>query len=337
MKGTKQMTNQDLTLQNEMLETQLTSERQRAEIAELKNKLLVLQAKKASKLEDSLFSPALINHYKDVAQMLSKSEVVPKCYRGKPADVMVAMEMGYQLGFPVAQSLQDIAVINGRPSLWGDGLKALALNHPDCESIVEEPLYNGEQVIGYRCIVQRRGHAPHTKMFTIKDAETAGLWNKKGPWTQYPERMLQLRARSFAIRDMFADALRGIASADEMKDVSTPNNELNFIDGASSRVEPKEFDTQTDRLKSTIGMLHTEAKIAGDSVQDTQPAESEEPKKVLNDLIDEISQLMDEKDMDEERKKKAFEHYKISKLEELSHDQAKLFLLHMQRIQHVKI
>jgi len=35
------------------------------------------------------------------------------------------------------------------------------------------------------------------------------LWGKGGPWTNYPRRMLQMRARALCIRDSFADALHG--------------------------------------------------------------------------------------------------------------------------------
>lgn len=325
------MSNQELILKNELLEIQLTSEKQRAELAELRNELMLLQAKKASRLEDSLFSPTLIGHYKEVATMLSKSDVVPNCYKGKAADILVAMEMGYQLGFPVAQALQDIAVINGRPCLWGDGLKALALNHPECESIVEEPLYNNDKVIGYRCIVHRKGHSPHTKIFTIKDAEQAGLWGKKGPWTQYPERMLQLRARSFAIRDMFADALRGIKSAEEVED---------YIDAPSRRVEEKktEYNTQTEKLKAVLNIdpivSNNEVESANDAIEE-ETTSFKRPEKPS--LLKEIEDLMKEKDFDEDRRKKAFEHYNIERLEDLSIDQAKIFLNHMRNIKPQKI
>jgi hypothetical protein len=57
------------------------------------------------------------------------------------------------------------------------------------------------------------------RTFSQDDAKTAGLWGKQGPWSQYPKRMLQLRARGFALRDAFPDALRGIHSADESRDM----------------------------------------------------------------------------------------------------------------------
>jgi hypothetical protein len=54
--------------------------------------------------------------------------------------------------------------------------------------------------------------------FSVADAKRAGLWGKSGPWTQYPRRMLQLRARGFALRDAFPDVLKGLVTAEEAQD-----------------------------------------------------------------------------------------------------------------------
>ena len=206
---------QELTISQS---TELTIAKQETEILKLKLELEKTQAQKLSKLEDSLFSPKLFNHYKAVAEYLATTTMVPKNYIGKPGDIFVAMAMGYKLGLPIEQSLQDIAVINGRPCLWGDGLLSLVLNHPELDSIEDEPILDKQTIIGYICTVKRKGHEPHSKKFTLQDAQKAGLLGKAGPWTQFPERMLQLRARSFAVRDKFADALRGLRIAEIEKD-----------------------------------------------------------------------------------------------------------------------
>ena len=57
-----------------------------------------------------------------------------------------------------------------------------------------------------------------TRTFSAEDAKRAGLAGKSGPWTQYPDRMMQLRARAFALRDTFADKLRGINVREEVQD-----------------------------------------------------------------------------------------------------------------------
>src|SRR3989442_1378303 len=65
-----------------------------------------------------------------MSQFMAQSEMVPKQYRNKPADVLVGIQYGMELGFAPMQALQSIAVINGRPSVWGDGFLALIMCSP---------------------------------------------------------------------------------------------------------------------------------------------------------------------------------------------------------------
>jgi hypothetical protein len=76
------------------------------------------------------------------------------------------------------------------------------------------------------CRVQRQGYEPAETAFSVADAKRANLWGKAGPWSQYPARMLKHRARSFALRDQFGDALRGLRTVEEVQDdpVATARN-----------------------------------------------------------------------------------------------------------------
>tara|TARA_R110002020_G_scaffold37892_1_gene114463 strand:- start:30 stop:494 length:465 start_codon:yes stop_codon:yes gene_type:complete len=58
-------------------------------------------------------------------------------------------------------------------------------------------------------------------------AKKAKLWGKPGPWTQYPARMLQVRARAMALRDQFADVLSGIHIGEEVRDIPNGNGNGN--------------------------------------------------------------------------------------------------------------
>jgi len=144
--------------------------------------------------------------------------MVPKNYANKPDDTLVAMMMGAELRLNPIQSLQNIAVINGRPSIYGDALLALMQNHPAFGGITEA---FDEATMTASCTVWRKGGEQHTQVFSQADAQTAGLWGKQGPWKQYPKRMLQWRARGFAIRNQFADALAGLITQDEAEDLPT--------------------------------------------------------------------------------------------------------------------
>lgn len=151
------------------------------------------------------------------ADLAAASELVPKDYRNKPANVMIAVQMGSELGLSPMQSLQSIAVINGRPGVWGDGLIGLCRQSPLCEDIIETFEGAGESLTAV-CVAIRRGKQPVTSRFSVADAKRAGLWGKD-VWAKYPDRMLQNRARGYALRDAFPDVLRGLKTVEELRDI----------------------------------------------------------------------------------------------------------------------
>ena len=159
---------------------------------------------------------------------LADSDLVPKDFKGKPGNCLIAIQWGAELGLKPLQALQNLAIINGRPSLWGDAVIALVRSSPLCEYVIESDDGNTAT-----CRVKRRGEPEQTRTFSMEDAQAAGLRGKSGPWTQYPKRMRQMRARAFALRDVFPDVLRGLPVAEEVMDIP-PEKHM----GAADVVQP---------------------------------------------------------------------------------------------------
>jgi len=152
------------------------------------------------------------------SELVAKSDFAPKDFRGKPEACLLAIQHGAELGLSPMQSLQSIAVVNGRPTIYGDAANALVMASPVCEYVSETLDGDGDNMMA-TCKAKRRGSPSVTvSTFSVADAKKAGLWGKSGPWTQYPKRMLQMRARGFALRDAFADVLRGLVTAEEAAD-----------------------------------------------------------------------------------------------------------------------
>jgi hypothetical protein len=185
-------------------------------------------------LHKTSLEPTTIQEAMRFSEILASSTMVPRDFQGKPGNVLVAIQWGREVGLGPLQALQNIAVINGRPSIWGDAALALVRGHPDCASVQEGVDGEGDTRHGW-CEVTRRGEQPQRRTFSIADAKRAGLWGKSGPWTQYPDRMLQLRARGFAIRDVFPDALRGVLTREEAED--TPP-EPRHVENLAAAVAP---------------------------------------------------------------------------------------------------
>lgn len=157
-------------------------------------------------------APRTLAEALDFAKLVADSDLAPKDYRNKAGNVIIAVQMGAELGLAPMQALQNISVINGRPAVWGDAMLALVQQSGLMEWIEETD--DGDEAT---CRVQRRGYpTPTVATFSDDDAKAAGLLGKPGPWQQYRPRMRKLRARAFALRDAFADVLRGLCSAEEV-------------------------------------------------------------------------------------------------------------------------
>ncbi len=133
----------------------------------------------------------------EFAKVIASSDMVPKHYINKPGNVLVAVQMGAELGLKPMQALQGIAVVNGNPTIWGDAMWALILSHPEYEDSTQD-------MTDTKCTVmlKRKNKSAVVSTFTMDDAKKAGLAGKQGPWQTAPKRMLQMRARAFACRDL---------------------------------------------------------------------------------------------------------------------------------------
>jgi len=185
----------------------------------------------------------------EFSKMLAESSMVPKAYQGKPQDIMVCVQWGYEIGLAPMQALQNIAVINGKPSVYGDAALALVQASSVCEGIDEHVEHEGTPNPVAVCIARRKGRMPVIARFSVEDAKRAGLWGKQGPWQAYPKRMLQMRARGFALRDAFPDVLKGLITSEEAADYPsedrpardiTPRNPLDAIKPAIPAPPPVE-------------------------------------------------------------------------------------------------
>lgn len=195
-------------------------------------------------------APSNMNEAMRMAEMLASSGMVPKAYQNKPQDTLVAMMMGHEVGLNPIQALQNIAVINGKPSIYGDALAALVQNHPAFGGMEES--FN-EATMTATCTVWRKGGTKHIQTFSQADAQKAGLWDKAGPWKQYPKRMLTMRARGFALRGQFADALAGLITREEAEDMPINDYEAPAaLQSPQSQAVTLISDTQAQQIRDAL-------------------------------------------------------------------------------------
>lgn len=165
--------------------------------------------------------PTSFDEAMKLAEIIAKSSLCPKAYKDRPGDVLIAVQMGAEVGLSPMQAVQNIAVINGQPSIWGDAALALVKASPSFEYIDEKTfgIWPDKNTIA-SCIVKRKRQPAIERKFSHENAVRAQLLNKDN-WMKYPERMLQMRARSWALRDMFPDVLKGLSICEEAIDIPT--------------------------------------------------------------------------------------------------------------------
>lgn len=182
-------------------------------------------------VKDGVMKGGSIEAQYRLASALHKGGMVPKAF-DTPEKVLSGMQFASELGIPALSGLRQIAMIHGAPSIFGDlplalcYAKGLVKSHDeflfdsDYNRICFENKNLSAKPLGAFCIMTRKNGTQHQATFTVEDAQTAGLWKKNGPWTQYPKRMLALRARSLCLKNLFPDALMGAAIAEYDYDVA---------------------------------------------------------------------------------------------------------------------
>ena len=151
-------------------------------------------------------------------QGLAKSSIASQ-FKGDIYAILGAIERGESFGYSVFQSLQNIMYLNGKWTVYGDAMLAICRASRVCQDVVET---FDEKSMTATCVALRHGCQPVSRTYSMADAQAARLTGKDN-WKHYPKRMLQMRARAFALRDAFADLLAGVAMHEEVQDYRMKN------------------------------------------------------------------------------------------------------------------
>lgn len=237
--------------------------------------------------------PTTFDQFVEFANTIAHSNLCPSRYKGKVEDVMVAMQLGNELGLQPLQSLQSIAVINGMPAVYGQGLMGIILASPVCEYIrvaFDEAAQSGI------CRAKRRGYAEeevHT--FSLEDAKKAKLFGKVGPWQEYPKVMCMWRALGIMSKMYFADVTKGIVVAEEAMDypVDISRNETDDINARIRQTREQRGGQAASARKVTTDGAVDAADVTVVDVVDTATGEvsraatvTAKPKATPENLID---------------------------------------------------
>lgn len=197
-----------------------------------------------------------------MARIMAQSGLMPKGIN-TPEAVFVAMQMGAEIGLSPMASVQNIAVINGKPGIYGDAAIAVVRASGLLEEFKEWS--EGERKTPkwtFYCRMKRKGFESVTGSYSWAQACEAGLDkpHPDSPWRKWTDRMMQFKARNFPMRDQFADILKGIRTTEENVDAV----DAEFIDNHAPSTVNRQTTSLKDKLNEKLSAIAIPAPVSSD-------------------------------------------------------------------------
>lgn len=184
-----------------------------------------------------------------LSNRIIQSGLAPKDCKNA-ADLVVRAQYGMSVGLSFMQSIQCVANVNGRPSLWGHQVLGLITASGKCKSWTETVIGTDPTKDDYtvRITTERRDmEGVRIVEFSTAEARRAGLMNKD-LYKTYPKDMLRHRAVARAAKQVYADVLSGLSVAEEERDIIDVTSQP-----AEATEAPKTLDDVADAVVAKRG------------------------------------------------------------------------------------
>lgn len=185
-----------------------------------------------------------------MAQELSKSDIIPATYKGKPENCLIAIELSNRLKLSPFLVMQNMHVIQGRPS-WSSSFIISCING---SGRFNGPLKFEMDIQKTKCraiaIEKTTGEKLTGPLITLEMAQAEGWLSKNGSkWKTMPELMLRYRAAAFFGRLYCPEIINGMLTDDEVTDIK-PVDETEIIDVFAENEEPQKEGNAKDEINA---------------------------------------------------------------------------------------
>lgn len=165
----------------------------------------------------------LLNQISKLANIYANSSMVPDTYKGKSDNCFVALELASRMDVSPVLVMQNLYIVQGKPSWAGQACKALidgSGKFRDSEYVMTGSIEDGTRGCYLQATNARTGKLVKGTEITLKMAQNEGWMSKNGSkWKTMPEQMLKYRAAAFFARTECPEALMGFQTAEETLDV----------------------------------------------------------------------------------------------------------------------
>lgn len=226
------------------------------------------------------------------AQAYAASTMVPKEFRGNASNCMIAIELAHRTKSSVFSVMQNIGIINGRPS-FSAKFKTGCINSSGKFSVLRYEWKGKEQAPDWGCRAYatdlRTGEVLYGTWITKEMAEKEGWWSKKNKetgketskWQSMPEQMFRYRAASFFVDAYAPEISLGMYTTDELEDMGEPKYAGNNFEDAQAEMNaevaheleaPKAVDFSSD------AQMEVPQEVMQEAPAPVQQAKAEAPK-----------------------------------------------------------
>ena len=187
------------------------------------------------------------------AKWMASSSLVPKEFKNKPENVVIALEMANRMSASPFAVMQNIYIVHGKPGWSAQFITAAAnstgkfsplrfrISEPGPEKTVTTTITeydNGqkttknisEKIRDRVCVAwaveKATGEKLESPPVSLEMAVLEGWYSKAGSkWKTMPELMLRYRAATFFGRLYAPEVLNGMRTVDEIRDIHTDEEE----------------------------------------------------------------------------------------------------------------
>lgn len=187
----------------------------------MENQLQILNSKNEISTNGAWEGGEIFEKTCKVADMLSKTSLIPKQYQGNPANCFIAVDMANRMGVSPMMVMQNLYVVNGKPSWSGQACMTFIKASPEFRNIKINYTKSENGIIGCYISAERvsDGQQVVGEHITQTMAQAEG-WTSNKKWINMPKQMLTYRAAAFFARAFCPEVLMGVRVEGEAEDIT---------------------------------------------------------------------------------------------------------------------
>jgi len=172
--------------------------------------------------QGSALSAENLGHTSELAVKISKSDLLPPHFKGKPENVLLVLALAQNLNINPIMALQQVSVISGKPCLQASLMLSLLNNSGKITGPIRFEWIGQAGTPSRGCIAKATdtatGETVQSEPVTLQMAEAEG-WTRNPKYKSIPDTMLKWRSASFFVRTYYPEVVLGLHSTEELTDV----------------------------------------------------------------------------------------------------------------------